>query len=139
MSTLSTSLLVVLAGLVVAVITGPSAEGAAVAVTVLGWAPLAAHTAALAQEARARPYVKALPVLGVGRARVLWRYVLAAVRGPVFRNAMLRISGIGLALASLGFLGLKPHQPTPEWGLVLAEGINYVERAPWRSLRRHPR
>jgi peptide/nickel transport system permease protein len=36
-----------------------------------------------------------------------------------------------LALASLGFLGLGAHQPTPEWGLVLAEGINYVERAPW--------
>jgi peptide/nickel transport system permease protein len=121
----------ILAGLVVAVITGPSAHGAAMAVMLVSWAPLAAHTAALAQEARARPYVKILPVLGVGPARVLWRYVLPAVLGPVFRHAMLRIPGIALALASLGFLGLGAHQPTPEWGLVLAEGINYVERAPW--------
>lgn len=123
----------ILAGLVVAVITGPSAHGAAIAVTLVSWAPLAAHAAALTEEARAQPYVKILPVLGVGRVRVLWRYVLPAVVGPVLRHAMLRIPGIALALASLGFLGLGAHQPTPEWGLILAEGINYVERAPWAA------
>ena len=121
----------ILAGLIVAAVTGPSAHGAAIAVTLVSWAPLAAHTAALAQEARAQPYVKILPVLGVGRARVLWRYILPAVLGPVFRHAMLRVPGIALALAALGFLGLGPHQPSPEWGLILAEGVNYVERAPW--------
>lgn len=121
----------ILVGLIVAVITGPSAHGAAIAVTLVSWAPLAAHTAALAQEVRAQPYVKILPVLGVGRVRILWRYVLPAVLGPVFRHAMLRVPGVALALASLGFLGLGPRQPTPEWGLILAEGINYVERAPW--------
>ncbi|WP_442545631.1 ABC transporter permease subunit [Arthrobacter sp. KN11-1C] len=121
----------ILAGLIVAVMTGPSAEGAAIAVTLVSWAPLAAHTAALAQEARAQPHVKILPVLGVGRFRILWRYILPAILGPVFRHSMLRIPGIALALAALGFLGLGPHQPSPEWGLILAEGINYVERAPW--------
>lgn len=121
----------ILAGLIVAVITGPSAHGAAIAVTVASWAPLAAHTAALAQQARAQPYVRILPVLGVGRIRILWRYVLPAVVAPVFRHAMLRVPGVALALAALGFLGLGPRPPAPEWGLVLAEGINYVERAPW--------
>ncbi|MBT8160309.1 MULTISPECIES: ABC transporter permease subunit [Arthrobacter] len=121
----------ILAGLLVAVITGPSPEGAALAVAVVSWAPLAAHTASLVQEARARPYVRILPVLGVGRGRVLWRYILPVVLGPVFRHSMLRVPGITLALAALGFLGLGPHQPSPEWGLILAEGINYVERAPW--------
>ena len=121
----------ILAGLVVAAITGPSAQGAAFAVAAVSWAPLAAHTAALAQEARAQPYVQILPVLGVGRARVLLRYVLPAVVRPVVRHAMLRLPGTALALAALGFLGLGPQQPSPEWGLILAEGINYVERAPW--------
>lgn len=124
----------ILAGLIVAAMMGPSAQGAAIAVAVVSWAPLAAHTAALAQEARAEPYVKILPVLGVGRTRILWRYILPAVLPPVFRHAMLRIPGIALALAALGFLGLGPRQPSPEWGLILAEGINYVERAPWAIL-----
>jgi peptide/nickel transport system permease protein len=124
----------ILVGLIVAAIIGPSAHGAAIAVTLVGWAPLAAHTASLVQEARARPYVGILPVLGVGRVRTLWRYILPAVLPSVFRHAMLRIPGTALALAALGFLGLGPQQPAPEWGLILAEGINYVERAPWAIL-----
>ncbi|MCU1519300.1 MAG: ABC-type dipeptide/oligopeptide/nickel transport system, permease component, partial [Pseudarthrobacter sp.] len=124
----------ILAGLIVAAITGPSAQGAAIAVALVSWAPLAAHAAALAQEARAQPYVRILPVLGAGRVRIMWRYILPAVLPPVFRHAMLRIPGIALALAALGFLGLGPQQPSPDWGLVLAEGINYLERAPWTVL-----
>ena len=58
----------------------------------------------------------------------------AAVAWPLLRHAMLRLPGIALALAALGFLGLGPQQPTPEWGLILAEGIGYVERAPWAVL-----
>ena len=37
-------------------------------------------------------------------------------------------------LAALGFLGLGARQPTPEWGLILSEGIGYIERAPWAVL-----
>ncbi|MCU1568660.1 MAG: ABC-type dipeptide/oligopeptide/nickel transport system, permease component [Pseudarthrobacter sp.] len=124
----------ILAGLVVAAITGPSAQGAALAVAAVSWAPLAAHTAALAQEARAQPYVQVLPVLGVGRARTMLRHILPAVIRPLVRHAMLRLPGIALALAALGFLGLGPQPPSPEWGLILAEGIGYVERAPWAVL-----
>jgi peptide/nickel transport system permease protein len=44
------------------------------------------------------------------------------------------LPGVALALAALGFLGLGPQQPSPDWGLILAEGIGYVERAPWAVL-----
>ncbi|WP_461188056.1 ABC transporter permease subunit [Arthrobacter sp. Z4-13] len=124
----------ILAGLVVAAMMGPSAQGAALAVAAVSWAPLAAHTAALAQEARAQSYVQILPVLGVGRARIMLRYILPAVVRPLLRHAMLRLPGVALSLAALGFLGLGPQQPSPEWGLILAEGIGYVERAPWTVL-----
>lgn len=120
----------ILAGLIVAAILGPSSFGAAVAVTIVSWAPLAAHTAALVAEVKAQPHVKIAPVLGVGKARMMLRYVLPAVVGPVFRHACLRLPGIALALAALGFLGLGPQPPQSDWGLVLAEGMPYVERAP---------
>lgn len=120
----------ILAGLIVAAIMGPSSFGAAIAVTLVSWAPLAAHTAALVAEVKAQPHVKIAPVLGVGRARMMLRYVLPSVVGPVFRHACLRLPGICLALAALGFLGLGPQPPQSDWGLVLAEGMPYVERAP---------
>jgi peptide/nickel transport system permease protein len=121
----------IIAGLLVAAVSGTSTAGAAVAVTLVSWAPLAAHTAALIEEVRAQPHVRIAPVLGVGRVRLTMRYLLPATVGPVFRHAMLRLPGIALALAALGFLGLGPRPPRPEWGLVLGEGMPYVERAPW--------
>lgn len=124
----------VIAGMLVAAVTGPSPSGAALAVLIVSWAPLAAHTAALVTEAKAAPHVRILPVLGVGRARVLLCHVLPVVVGPVLRHAVLRLPGVALALAALGFLGLGPQPPRPDWGLVLAEGLPYVERAPWTVL-----
>ncbi|UCB31076.1 Binding-protein-dependent transport system inner membrane component [Duffyella gerundensis] len=121
----------VMAGLIVAALTGPSAGGAVLAVIVVSWAPLAAHTAALLSEARARAWVQMLPILGVGPLRAGLCYLLPAVAGPLFRHAMLRVPGIALALASLGFLGLGAAPPLPEWGRLLAEGMPYVERACW--------
>lgn len=120
----------ILAGLIIAAVLGPSSFGAAVAVTLVSWAPLAAHTAALVAEVKAQPHVKIAPVLGVGPVRMMLRYVLPSVVGPVFRHACLRLPGIALALAALGFLGLGPQPPASDWGLVLAEGLPYVERAP---------
>jgi peptide/nickel transport system permease protein len=124
----------VIAGIVVAAVTGPSAVGAAIAVAIVSWAPLAAHTAALVTEVRAQPHVRILPVLGVGPARLLLGHVLPAVTWPLVRHAMLRLPGVALALAALGFLGLGPQPPSPEWGQLLAEGLPYVERAPWAVL-----
>ena len=120
----------ILAGLIVAAIMGPSGLGAAIAVAAVSWAPLAAHTSALVAEVKGQPHVKIAPVLGVGKARMMVRYVLPSVAGPVFRHACLRMPPIALALAALGFLGLGPQPPESDWGLVLAEGLPYVERAP---------
>ena len=121
----------VIAGLVVAAVSGPTATGAIIAVTAVSWAPLAAHTAALVAEIQARPYMKMLPVVGTGTLRRTVFYVLPALSGPLLRHAMLRLPGIALALASLGFLGLGAPPPVPEWGRVLAEGMPYIERAGW--------
>ncbi len=124
----------VIAGLIVSGLLGPSASGAVIAVTLVSWASLAAHTAALVAETLGQPHVRITPMLGVGRLRLLTRYLLPAVVGPVFRHAMLRLPGTALALAALGFLGLGPRPPAPEWGLLLAESLPYLERAPWAVL-----
>ena len=121
----------ILAGLIVAGVSGPSATGAAIAVAGVGWAPLASHAAGLVAENRQRPDVLLAPVLGEGRLRITLTRVLPAVVGPLARHAALRLPGKALALAALGFLGLGAQSPAPEWGLVLSDALPYIERAPW--------
>ncbi len=123
-----------MAGLIVVALTGPSTYGAALAVMLVSWAPLAAHTAALVEEILARPYVRITPLLGIGRWHRFTGYVLPALIGPVTRHALVRFPGITLALTALGFLGLGQQPPYPEWGRIVAEGMPYIERAPWAVL-----
>lgn len=124
----------VIAGLLVAAAVGPGTAGASLAVGLVSWPALAVHAAALVRETRAATHVAAQRALGAPARWTLTRHVLPAVAGPVVRHAVLRLPGIALALASLGFLGLGAQPPAPEWGAVLAESLPYVERAPWAAL-----
>ncbi|WP_149549412.1 ABC transporter permease subunit [Streptomyces marokkonensis] len=124
----------VIVGILVAAVAGPGTGGAALAVALISWPPLAAHAAALVQEVRASSFLTAQRAIGATPWWILTRHVLPSVTAPVTRHALLRLPGIALALASLGFLGLGAQPPAPEWGLLLDESRAYVERAPWAAL-----
>ncbi|MET7572345.1 ABC transporter permease subunit [Streptomyces sp. NPDC005492] len=124
----------VLAALLVTAVAGGGSGTPALAVAVLAWTPLAAHTSALLRQERATPHVTATRGLGAGSWYILRRELLPAVLPPVTRHALLRLPGVALAVASLGFLGLGAQPPSHEWGLLLAENQPYAERAPWAVL-----
>ena len=124
----------VIVGVLVAAVSGPGTGGAALAVALISWPPLAAHAAALVQEVRASTFLMTQKAIGAPPYWILTRHVLPSVAAPVTRHALLRLPGIALALASLGFLGLGAQPPAPEWGLLLDESRAYVERAPWAAL-----
>ncbi|MER6208565.1 ABC transporter permease subunit [Streptomyces sp. NPDC001642] len=124
----------VLAALLVTAVAGSGAATPALAVAALAWTPLAAHTSALLRQERSTLHVTATRGLGAGRWYILRHALLPAVLPPVTRHALLRLPGVALALASLGFLGLGAQPPSPEWGLLLAENQPYAERAPWAVL-----
>ncbi|AWT46435.1 MULTISPECIES: ABC transporter permease subunit [Streptomyces] len=124
----------VLVALLVTAVTGGDGATPALAVAVVAWAPLAAHTSALLRQERATLHLTATRALGAGRWWLLTRELLPAVLPSVTRHALLRLPGTALALASLGFLGLGAQPPSPEWGLLLAENQPYAERAPWAVL-----
>ncbi|MFJ4630140.1 ABC transporter permease subunit [Streptomyces sp. NPDC088847] len=124
----------VLAALLVTAVAGSGAATPALAVAALAWTPLAAHTSALLRQERSTLHVTATRGLGAGRWYILRHALLPAVLPSVTRHALLRLPGVALALASLGFLGLGAQPPSPEWGLLLAENQPYAERAPWAVL-----
>ncbi|MET9322383.1 ABC transporter permease subunit [Streptomyces sp. NPDC003038] len=124
----------VLVGVLVAAVLGAGAGGAALAVALVSWPSLTAHAAALVEEIRASRFLLAQKAIGASPAWILTRHVLPSVAVPVARHAVLRLPGIALALAALGFLGLGAQPPSPEWGLLLDEAADYVERAPVAAL-----
>jgi peptide/nickel transport system permease protein len=124
----------VLAGLLVTGIAGSGPWTPALAVAAVAWSPLATHASALLRQERATTHLTATRALGAGPWYLLTHELLPAILPPVIRHALLRLPGIALSLAALGFLGLGSQPPSPEWGLLLAENQPYVERAPWAVL-----
>ncbi|MFF4055626.1 ABC transporter permease subunit [Streptomyces sp. NPDC001668] len=124
----------VLAALLVTAVAGSGPATPAIAVAAVSWAAPAAHTSSLLRQERATPHLTATRALGAGRWYLLRYELLPAILPPVTRHTLLRLPGVALALASLGFLGLGTQPPSPEWGLLLAENQPYAERAPWAVL-----
>lgn len=63
--------------------------------------------------------------------RVLWHHILPNSLTAVIAFAALQFGQAILALSTLSFLGYGTPPPTPEWGLLIAEGRNYLATAWW--------
>jgi peptide/nickel transport system permease protein len=118
----------------VTAVAGSGTATPGIAVATVSWAALAAHTSSLLRQEQATLHLTATRGLGASRWYLLRHELLPAILPPVTRHALLRLPGVALALASLGFLGLGTQPPSPEWGLLLAENQPYAERAPWAVL-----
>lgn len=101
------------------------------ALAVVWWPSYARFVRGIVVSLRSRPHVDAARTLGVSRLMLAWRHILPFG----LKQLNVRITqDFGYALvsvASLGFVGLGAHQPTPEWGLLLSSGRNYMLQAWW--------
>ncbi len=83
---------------------------------------------------RVTDYVEAAYGSGGTFFGVLWRHVLPNSLTPVIALAALQFGSAILQISTLGFLGYGAPPPTPEWGLLIAEGRNYVATAWWLTV-----
>ena len=71
-----------------------------------------------------RDYMEAVRALGASRKRAVFKHVVPNVMSQVLIQATSSVSGNILLGATLSFLGLGAQPPAPEWGYMLAEGID---------------
>ncbi|RMB85061.1 ABC transporter permease [Streptomyces shenzhenensis] len=123
-----------LLAMVVVSVLGYSTQNIALAVGVSSIASFARVMRAQVLAVMTQDYVKAAYGLGGGRLRVLVRHVVPNSLNSVIALAALEVGTAVLAVASLGFLGYGAPPPQPEWGLLVAEGRDYVAVHPWASI-----
>lgn len=80
---------------------------------------------------RRSEYVEAAFGSGGTFRSVLFRHILPNSLTSVIALAALQFGSAILSISTLGFLGYGAPPPTPEWGLLIAEGRNYLSRAWW--------
>jgi peptide/nickel transport system permease protein len=77
---------------------------------------------AAALRERNMPYIDALTVQGFGTLTIIWRHLLPNLRSLILAQATLSFGYATIDLAALSFLGLGVQPPTPDWGLMVAQG-----------------
>lgn len=83
---------------------------------------------------REEEYITAARAVGMGDVRIMFKEMLPNAVAPLIVQATLMIPFAILAEAGLSFLGLGVKPTTPTWGLLIADGRQFISRAWWISV-----
>ena len=118
----------------VAVIVGPSLTNVVLVLAVTAWVSYFRVVRAEVLTVRESMLVDAVRTLGASTARIVVRHVLPNVSASIIVIASLMVANMIIFEASLSFLGLGVPPPTPTWGRMVFDGVQYVDSAWWLSL-----
>jgi len=124
---------VLLALLVIALI-GPGLFNVAVAIGIAGIPKFGRMVRSQTQLVRDTDYVRHACLYGQSRTQVFCKHLLPNVLVAIPTLAAIDIGSSIMAVSGLSFLGLGPQPPTPEWGVMLAEGRDVLRIAWWPSV-----
>jgi len=113
---------------------GPSLTNAIIAIAAVTWAVYARLTRGQLLSLRRREFVEAARAIGASRGRILARHLLPNALAPLMVQASFDMGGAIISAAGLSFIGFGAQPPTPEWGVMISEGRNFISTQLWLSL-----
>jgi len=120
-----------LLSLAFAAVLPPSLTSLTIAIAITWWPWYTRLIRGQAASVAGRPYVESCRALGIPAWRILLRHVLPNSITPLIVQVSLDFGGVILTASALSFLGLGAQDPTPDWGLMVAEGQNYFTTQWW--------
>ena len=113
---------------------GPSLQNAIIAIAAVTWAVYARLARGQILALRRREYVEAARSIGASPMRIIARHLLPNAIAPLLVQASFDMGAAIIAAAGLSFIGFGAQPPTPEWGVMISEGRNFISTEPWLSL-----
>jgi peptide/nickel transport system permease protein len=110
---------------------GPSIENVILALSATYWPFWARLVFAETRSCRNEPFIEAAIALGCSAPRVMLLHILPNIASSIIVRTTIGMGGTILTAATLGFLGLGPPPPTPEWGRTIAEAREFLPMAWW--------
>lgn len=115
----------------IAGILGGSLVNAIIALTIVTWTKYARLARSMVLKVKRRDFVEAAIVSGGKPLHILWQHILPNILPLMVVTAAADIGAMMMELAGLSFLGFGSQPPAPEWGLMLNEGRQQLQTAPW--------
>jgi peptide/nickel transport system permease protein len=123
----------ILLALSIITVLGPGLNNAVIAVGIASIPTYVRLVRGCVLATKENAYVDAARVLGCSTGRIMFRHLLPNVVVPIIVLSSLAVGTAILSAAGLSFLGLGAQAPTPEWGLAVSDGRDYLETAWWIS------
>jgi peptide/nickel transport system permease protein len=124
----------ILVAMLIVVVLGPGIQNIILAIAVTVWARFARQVRGEVLSLKERDYVILARIAGLPDYLILARHIFPNVVNTLLIVVSLQVGTVILTEASLSFLGLGLPPGDPAWGIMVAEGRNFVIDAWWLSL-----
>ncbi|HWY65516.1 MAG TPA: ABC transporter permease subunit [Rhizomicrobium sp.] len=105
-----------------------------VAIGAVEWLTMARIVRGQTLSIKHKEFIEAARAAGVGPLAIITRHVIPNVVGPVMVYVTLTVPGVILTESFLSFLGLGIQEPLTSWGVLISDGADQMETAPWMLL-----
>jgi oligopeptide transport system permease protein len=102
-----------------------------VALGAVEWLTMARIVRGQTLSVKQREFIEAAHAAGVRSHKVITRHIIPNLLGPVIVYMTLTIPHVILTESFISFLGLGVQEPLTSWGVLIAEGAQQMEAAPW--------
>jgi oligopeptide transport system permease protein len=102
-----------------------------VAIGAVEWLTMARIVRGQTLSLKQKEFIEAARAGGLGPFAIIRRHVIPNVVGPVVVYVTLTVPGVILTESFLSFLGLGIQEPLTSWGVLISDGANQMETAPW--------
>jgi len=120
--------------IVIVAVLGPGLHNMYIAISAVKWITYARLMRSEVMVQAQRDYAAAGRVMGYGAMRIIFRHLLPNAISPILIYWMTDMALSILVGSSLGYLGLGAQPPTAEWGVLIADGKNFMSTAWWMSI-----
>ena len=128
------SLPLILLALVLVVLFEPGTATTVAVVALLLWSRYARQVRAEVLTLKEMDFVARARVAGASNLRIVFRHILPNVFNTIIVLATLQVGNVILLEASLSFLGAGIPPPDPAWGVMVAEGRDFIVTSWWLSV-----
>ena len=120
--------------LAVVTLIGKSLTNSVIAIAMVCWASYARPIRAKTMSLKTMAFVETGAAFGESSAALMFRYILPNVIPSLIVMVSTTLPSTILSTTTLSFLGMGSQPPSPDWGLALSKGIDYIGSAPWMSI-----
>lgn len=121
----------ILLAIAIVSILGPSLQNALLAIAIINVPTFGRLVRSKVLSLKEEEFITAAKAMGMKDSRILLRHILPNSLAPVIVTGTMSVATAIIEAAALGFLGLGAQAPEPEWGKMLADSREYIQKAPW--------